>query len=184
MYEVEFKVELSEAERDALEATLLARGFVAATTLALEDVYVEAADSPLGGYDLKRYRDEGSRVVYAEKIWEEVGSQMARREDEREATRDEMAAAVAACPSPVRIRKERRPLSGTWEGRALHVDMDTVQFDHSPGPRYFAEAEIVTPDAALAAPLKESVKRFLREALGREDLAEAWGMFTMALKKL
>ncbi len=87
MYEVEFKVELTESERDALQAALLARGFVAAEPVTQRDNYVEAKDSPHGGYDLKRYRDEGDRVIYTEKIWEPVAGSLARRENEREAPR-------------------------------------------------------------------------------------------------
>ncbi len=95
-----------------------------------------------------------------------------------------MDAALAAAPSPVRIEKRRRAFSGEWRGEKIKVDMDTIQFDHSPGPRYFAEAEIVTADAGAVAPLKESMRSFLRDALGQPELKEAWGMFSMALKKL
>jgi hypothetical protein len=183
VYEVEFKAELTLAERDALAARLAAEGFAAGDPLSLVDTYVEATDSPHGGYDLRRYRDEGGRIIFAEKVWELVGGSLARREAEREASREEMVAAIAASANPVRIAKTRQPYSGRWGGRDLHVDVDTVQFDHSPGPRYFAEAEIVTPDGAGAPALKEELRGFLAGLLGRDELPEAWGMFTMALKK-
>lgn len=122
-------------------------------------------------------------MILAEKPWEKVGDSLARREIEREATREEMEVAIAASPSPVRIAKTRQPFSGRWDGRDIHVDMDTVQFDHSPGPRYFAEAEVVTPDGAGAPALKARLREFLRQALHRDELPEALGMFTMAFQK-
>lgn len=184
MYEVELKVEVTEAERAALDARFRGAGFVAGDPLDINDYYVVAVDSPFGGYDLERYRDAGSKIFYTAKTWEKVGDGLARREEEREVTRPEFDAALAKYPNPVTIKKTRQPFSGSWQGREIHVDMDAAKFDHSPDVRYFIEAEVITADASEVASLKEFVKSFLRESLGRDEIEEAWGMFTMALKKL
>lgn len=184
MYEVEFKVEVTEAERAALDGRFRAGGFVTGEPLSINDHYVVAVDSPFGGYDLERYRDAGSKIFYTAKSWEKVGDGLARREIEREVTRGEFEAALAGYPNPVTIKKTRQPFSGAWQGHEIHVDMDSVKFDHSPAVRHFIEAELITADAAEVANLKEVVRGFLREALGRDEIKEAWGMFTMALKKL
>ena len=184
MYEVEYKVEITESERDELAALFARSGFAARPEVAQHDRYVFAQASPFGGYDLKRYRQEGDRAFSTEKLWEMVDGQKARKETEREISLAELERAVAPYPDALTIRKARRSWVGNYDGKPMHIDMDTVQFDHSPAPRYFIEAEMLVPAKEDVAADRAAVVAFLRQALGREDIAESPGMFAMAFKKL
>jgi adenylate cyclase class IV len=184
MYEVEFKVELTQAESDALAERLVVSGFTPRATVTQNDYYVEAKDSPHGGYDIKRYRDEGNQIFYTEKVWELVDGEPTRREIERTIDRNEFESEVAKFPHAVTIRKDRKSFEGKWQGRPIHIDMDNVKFGHSPAMRYFVEAEIIAPSTNEVAVAKESVQSILRDFLSKEDLVESPGMFKMAYKRL
>jgi hypothetical protein len=182
-YEVERKVEITEAERDALITLFEKEGFVRKPSVLQNDHYIHAVKSSLGGYDLKRYRDEGEKIFYTEKVWENIDGQNGRREIEKQVTHDEMISEVSAHPLTLTIQKKRQPFVGTHEGVDIHIDMDEVKFDHSLMVRFFVEAETITAYPDLVKHLALLMLDFLRESLGRE-VVEAPGMFTMAFEKL
>jgi adenylate cyclase class IV len=184
MYEVEFKVELTQAESATLSDKLIANGFSSRPPVMQNDFYIEARESSHGGYDIKRYRDEGDQIFYTEKVWELVDDQPARREIEHVVTREEFGSEVPKFPDAVTIRKSRRSFQGEWQEMPIHIDMDDVKFDHSPAMRYFIEAEIIAPSAAEVAAAKALVQSFLCDLLGKEELVDSPGMFSMAYKRL
>jgi adenylate cyclase class IV len=183
MYEVEYKVEITDTERDTLYALFEKEGFAKKPPVVQNDYYIEAVESPFGGFDLKRYRDEGDKIFYTEKVWEDVDGKKVRREAEREVTREEFDSKIAEYPSALKIQKDRQAFTGEYEGCKIHIDMDSVKFDHSPSVRYFIEAETMTESKEEVGARKDLMLRFLRESLGRSDIKEASGMFTMAFKK-
>ncbi len=147
------------------------------------DYYIEAKESPHGGNDLKRYRDEGDAFFYTEKVWELIGKHLGRKETEREATREEFDEALIQYPDAIALKKQRLSFAGMHEGEEISIDMDSVKFDHSPAMRYFIEAEIIAGSKEDVVEGKHFVRSFLEEVLGRTDLIESPGMFTMAFKK-
>lgn len=184
MYEVERKVEITRDEREKLVALFRARGYRERPLVMQEDAYIEAKKSPFGGYDHKRYRKEGDRIIYTEKSWEDApGGGRARREIERDADEEERAGALSLCAAPIIIRKERLSFEGEHDGRAMHIDMDSVAFSHSPDERCFIEAELIARTKDDVSRFEDAVWSFLRDALGRDDLVESPGMFTMAFEK-
>jgi adenylate cyclase class IV len=184
MYEVEYKVEITKAERDALIATLNKDGFISRDTVTQNDYYVEVTNLPGGGYDFRRYRDEGKRAFYTVKTWETTGGQKRRLEEEKEISRAELLSEVEKYPDKLKITKDRQSFSGKYQNTELHIDMDSVKFDHSPVMRYFVEAEVLTEDQAEVPIMRSLIISFLKTALGREDIAESPGMFNMAFNKL
>ncbi len=183
MYEVETKVEVTFAERTRLVAFLEGAGFEAKDLELQHDYYVEARESPFGGWDLRRYREQSGTVLYTEKTWEVIDGSPARNEFERLSSMEEMHVAVGKNPQTTKIQKFRHPFVGKYQGKEIHVDMDSIQFDHSPAVRYFVEAELIAANAEQVAPYRALVRAFLKEALGVSELKEAPGMFTMAFEK-
>ncbi len=184
MYEVECKVEITEEEKEGLIKLFKERGFAAEGTDQQNDYYVEAKDSPVyEGYDLKRYRDESGTIFYTEKIWEMAGGVPARKELEHEVTREEFESEIAKFPNSINIRKRREWFAGKHGDADVSVTIDSVKFDHSPGLRYFIEAETNTNDIDEVKALKDAMIEFLKDVLGKDQIIESPGMFTMALKK-
>jgi adenylate cyclase class IV len=184
MYEIEYKVEITESEREKLTVLLVAKGFDAKPAIKQKDFYIEAAESPLGGFNLRRYRDEGDRVFYTEKIWEDINGEKFRKEIEREISREEFTLEIKKYPNAMKIVKERFSFFGTYEDNKIHVDLDTVKFDHSPTVRYFIEAEVMSDNRKKVKSLRQLVISFLKESLGMSHIQESPGMFTMAFKRL
>jgi adenylate cyclase class IV len=183
MYEVEYKVEITRDERAKLDALFRKDGFQVKEVVTQNDYYTEVTDSPLGGYNFKRYRDEGKKLFYTEKIKEEVKGESVRREIENEISRGEFIEAIVKYPKALKITKDRQSYLGKYQDKKLHIDMDSVKFDHSPSMRYFIEAEIMTQDQSEVKILKELVKEFLKTLLGKEEVENAPGMFYMAFHK-
>lgn len=183
MYEVEYKVEISEDERTKLISLFEQNNFTKKPSVLQRDYHVEAKESILNGFDIKRYRDEGEKCFYTEKVWEDVNGEKFRRETEKEISKDELEAGIKNSPVIIKIEKTRQPFVGMYKDKEIHVDMDSVKFDHSPHMRYFIEAEILSDNKENVGELKELMKNFLKDSLGRER-EEAKGMFTMAFKKL
>jgi len=186
MYEVELKVEITEKEREDLITRFKDRGFESKGVTPQNDFYIEAKLSPHGGYDLKRYRQEGNKYIYTEKTWEIAGDTKARREDEREVTKEEMEAAITEYPDAIKIKKDREWFAGNYQDRDVSITIDSVKFDHSPTARYFIEAEIVVEGKNEVKETKKKITDFLAELLAKgeaDSLVEAPGMFTMALEK-
>lgn len=185
MYEVEIKVEISAEKSLKLFDYFRKEGFSPAPAVMQNDYYIAAAKSPFGGWDVKRYREEGATAFYTEKVWETLESGRARREIEKEVSIEELRLRVAAHPDALKIQKLRRPfVDHRGIDRKIHIDMNRVKFDHSPEMRYFIEAEIIAGSAEEVGPCKELVIAFLKEALRVSDLQESPGMFTMAFEKL
>ncbi len=184
MYEVEYKVEITKEENEKLVALFKSRNFVYKETNLQNDYYVEVRKSPLGGFDFKRYRKEGEKAFYTEKVWEEVGGKNIRREAERELSPDELLKEIEKYPDCVKIKKERQSFSGRYENQEIHIDMDSVKFDHSPSTRYFIEAEVLTNGKEDLEKFRNLVTTFLKESLERSEIIESPGMFDMAFKKM
>lgn len=185
MYEVEIKIEISDKEKEKLLASLKSRGFVSDGVTPQSDVYIEAKESQYGGYDLRRYRHEGSDYIYTEKVWQKISDSCARKETERPVTAEEYLAETAKYPDAISIHKNREWFSGEYEGRAISFTIDTVKFDHSLSERYFVEAEIGIEDKNKVAETKAFLGVFLKDILGKPSgIKESPGMFTMAFKKL
>ena len=183
MYEVEYKVEITKAEKNKLNELFERIGFVGKDILNQNDFYISAEPSPLGGYNTKRYRDEGFRVLYTEKIWEDNDGNKIRREVEREVPRNIFLSDIKKYPNATKIKKDRKSFLGMYEGQEIHIDMDDVKFDHSPSVRHFIEAEVLSENRDAVVSLREGMKDFLTESLGRSEIKEASGMFTMAFEK-
>lgn len=184
MYEVEFKVEISEAKRETVISRLIANKFVDGGTVGQQDCYIEAKESPFGGFDTKRFRQEGDKYIYTEKVWEKLNDEMVRLEDEREVSKEEFDCGVEKSPDLLTIKKDRHSFDGEYEGVKIHIDMDTVKFDHSAAPRFFLETEILTEDKAKVKELRDFIRIFLKELLEQDEIVEAPGMFSMAFLKL
>jgi adenylate cyclase class IV len=183
MYEVEYKVELTKAERDDLIALFEQKHFPHTRTTEQNDYYIEARKSPHGGYDLSRYRDEDGKMFYTEKTWEVIDGKPARKENEHEVTKEELVTETQKYSKTVKIKKQRDWFAGTMEGADVSITIDTVKFDHSPGVRYFIEAEIDTDDRSKVTETKAIIVRFLKELLGKSEIKESPGMFMMAFEK-
>ena len=183
MYEVEYKTEIMKEEKDQLDALFRKDGFEVKEVATQNDYYIEAEESPLGGYDAKRYRDQGKNIFYTEKTWEDVDGHKARKEEEREVSRGEFLEAIAKFPNALKIIKERQSYMGKYQNKKIHIDMDSVKFDHSPGMRYFIEAEVMVESQEEVKVLKDIVIEFLKTSLGRDEIIEAPGMFNMAFNK-
>lgn len=184
MYEVELKVELTEAERLQLLELFKERGFGFKCVTPQNDFYIEAKESQYRGFDLKRYRDENGKFIYTEKIWEMVGGEPIRKENEREVSKEEFDSAVAKFPNALIIKKDREWFYGLYEGREISITIDTVKFNHSPNVRYFIEAEITVEDKNEVMTTKELINKFLKSILGKSEIVESPGMFAMAFKGL
>ena len=184
MYEVEYKTEITLEEKRKLDALFRADGFVVKESVTQNDYYIEVTDSPFGGLDLKRYRDEGKNIFYTVKTYENAGGHKARKEIEKEVSRAEFLEEIKKYPNAVKIIKDRQSYLGKYQNMKLHVDMDSVKFDHSPNMRYFIEAEVLTEDQSEVRILKDMMKEFLKTSLGKDDIIESPGMFSMAFDKI
>lgn len=185
MYEVELKIEILESEKEAYLQTLKSKGFSFIKSSSQHDVYIEAKESPHGGYDLKRYRHEDDKYIYTEKIWEVTDDNIkARKENEREVTHHEFACEVAKYPEVVSFKKQRDWYTGIYDNHEISLTIDSVKFDDSSDMRYFTEAEIGVENKEEVGPTKQIIIGCLKELLGKEELYEAPGMFMMAFKKL
>ena len=183
MYEVEYKVEITKDEQDMLFALFNTQNFERKDTVTQNDYYVEAVPSEHGGFNLKRYRDEGTKVIYAEKVWEVIDEQKVRKEVEHEVSREEFDTELAKYPDALKIIKDRNSFTGKLADKVMHIDMDDVKFDHSPQMRYFIEAEVLVGDKGEVNSTRDTLVAFLKESLSRE-IVESPGMFSMAFKKL
>ncbi|MEN9605058.1 MAG: hypothetical protein RJB39_743 [Candidatus Parcubacteria bacterium] len=185
MYEVECKVEITEAESKQFPNQCKEHNFQFKGSTAQHDVYIEATQSPHGGNDLKRYRNEDGRYVYTEKIWEKAqDGTLARRENEHEVTVEEFEREINKYPDAVTIKKERAWFKGNYNDEAISLTIDSVKFNHSPRMRYFVEAEIGVDDVEQVAETKGRIVGFLKVLLARTEIKESPGMFTMAFKQL
>ncbi|MEY2640733.1 MAG: hypothetical protein RL150_126 [Candidatus Parcubacteria bacterium] len=184
MYEVEIKIELHEAEREQLITACGRYGFASKGVTPQRDYYIAAVESPHGGYDLERYRDEDGFFLYTKKSWEVVDGYPCRKEDQHEVSVEEFERQVAAHPDALKIIKDREWFAGTYKEIPISLTIDSVTFDHSPGVRYFTEVEIGVEDSAAVKETKAFLQQFLQEILQREIITESPGMFTMAFKKL
>lgn len=183
MYEVEIKVEITKEKREFLILKLKEVGFVEKGSATQHDHYVEAIKSIHGGYDLKRYRVQGDVIFYTQKTWKMNEGVLARKEDEHEATREEFEDGVANSPNPITIHKNRQSLGGPYKNTQVHVDMDSIKFDHSPDIRHFVEAEIITSNQHEVTMIKELLRELLEFVLEEKEIVESPGMFTMAFEK-
>jgi adenylate cyclase class IV len=183
MYEVEFKAELTKEEREKLITVFKEKNFPFAGMTPQNDYYIQAEKSPYGGYDLQRYRSEDGSYFYTQKIWEMIDGHPARKENEHEISKDEFESEIAKYPKALVIRKDREWFDGICQGQDISITIDSVQFDHSPGPRYFIEAEIDTEDKGKVTQTKEMIQDFLKELLGKSEVIESPGMFMMAFEK-
>lgn len=183
MYEVEIKVELTAQEKEKLILLFKERNFKSKGITPQRDFYVEAVESPFGGFNIKRYRDEVGRFFYTEKVWEEIDGKPIRKENEHEITADEFDAQILKFPNSLKIKKDREWSAGSYQGREISITIDSVKFDHSENIRYFIEAEIGVTDKKKVIETKEFIRQFLKEILGKVEIIEAPGMFTMAFKK-
>ena len=184
MYEVEIKVELTQSERSDLVESFKEKGFLFEGVTTQYDYYVEAVESQYGGFDLKRYRDEDGKYIYTEKITELIQGEPTRKENEHEVSKEEFESKIKAFPDALKIKKDREWFSAMYKGVEISTIIDSVKFDHSPSMRYFIEAEIGVEDKNDVPKNKELIREFLKEILGKPHITEAWGMFSMAFKKL
>ncbi len=188
-YEVEIKIELTEAERLKLLQTFSELHFVDKGTTLQHDYYTKAALSQHGeprAFDIERYRSEGEKFMFAKKDWEVVDGKPIRREEEHPVTREEFDSAVENNPDALKIVKDRQSFVASFEDTDINLSIDSVKFDHSPLIRHFMEPEILVEDKAKVAETKELLRRFVAFLLGTEvaSITEAPGMFAMAFKKL
>jgi adenylate cyclase class IV len=184
VYEVEYKVEVTEPEKQRLTELFSEKSFVTLSPVRQEDYYIEAKASPLGGYNTKRYRDQGNKIFFTEKTWEVHAGGKVRREIENEVTRKEFDAALLKYTDTIKISKHRQSFTVLFENIPFHIDLDSIKFDHSSGMRYFVEAEVMSQSKEEVGKIRDIIIRFLRQYLERSDLVEAPGMFAMALQKL
>lgn len=181
MYEVEIKVELTDAERQELRTALTEKGFSATKVTPQADYYVEVKDSPYGGRDLKRYRDEDGKLIYTEKIWEKHNGELARKENEREVTQEEFNEARAKYSKVPFIKKQREWFKGSYKNIPISFTIDTVELSNSKKNRYFVEAEIDVKDINEVSKTKEFLKGFLKDLLKKSEIIEAPGMASLAM---
>lgn len=184
MYEVELKVELTAKEKDALVISFKERKFVSKGITPQHDLYVEAVESPYGGFNIKRYRNETDTYIYTQKTWELIENQPIRREEERAVSQKDFESALVQFPNAIAIKKDREWFAASYKGREISVTIDTVKFNHSPNTRYFIEAEIGVEDKNEVLKTKAFIEEFLKEILGKNEIIDSPGMFTMAFKRL
>ena len=183
MYEVELKVEITAEEKERVITNLKNSGFVEKDYVAQIDCYVEAEKSPHGGYNLKRYRNEDGKIFYTQKTWEMENGELARKEEERESSQVEFDEGLKKSSHPITIKKDRQSFDGSYKDTKIHIDMDTIKFDHSSDMRYFIETEIITAQKEEVKNIREFIREFLKKLLEKSELIEAPGMFTMAFEK-
>ncbi|MBP9711431.1 MAG: CYTH domain-containing protein [Candidatus Pacebacteria bacterium] len=183
MYEVEYKVEITKEERAKLVQTLTRDGFISRDTVHQDNYYTEATKLAEGGYNIKRYRDEGKNILYTEKETEIVDGNKITKETEREVTRAEFMKVIESGPIILKLSKDRQSWAGKYQNTTMHVDMDNVKFDHSENIRYFVEAEILVENKEEIPITKGLIIAFLKIIIEREELVEALGMFNMAFNK-
>ncbi len=183
MYEVEYKVEINEKEREDLLRLCKHRNFVFKGVTPQFDIYIEASKSPFRGHDLKRYRKEGDRFIYTEKIWELAAGERARRENEWEVTEEEFRKETAKYPNAVSLKKERERILGDHNGLVVTISIDSVKFIHSPSVRYFVEGEVITTNKLQVHELRHKIQEFLKELLGKREIVEAPGLLSTAVKE-
>lgn len=186
-YEVEIKVEVTDVEVKHLLTVFPQMGFIDKGVTPQKDYYVTATESSHeGAYDIERYRSEAGKFFYTKKVWEVEDGVPVRIEDEREISESEFEAEVAKFPDCLKILKDRHWYGAHFEGLDVSLTIDETHFDHSAGPRYFMEAEIIVHDRSLVSITKEYLCRFVAELLSVEPskIVEAPGMFAMAYKKL
>jgi adenylate cyclase class IV len=184
MYEVELKVELTNEEREKLINSFKERNFSFKGVTPQNDFYIEAKESQYGGYDFKRYRNENGKFIYTEKIWETTDGQNARKETENEVSKQEFESILLQFPNALKIKKDREWFGGVYQEAAISITIDSVKFDHSPGIRYFIEAEIGVEDKKDVIKTKDLIREFLKDILTVSEIKEAPGMFSLAFKKL
>ncbi|MES2223575.1 MAG: hypothetical protein V4469_01420 [Patescibacteria group bacterium] len=185
MYEVELKIELTEDEKEKLISLFKERGFLSKGVTPQNDFWPEATESEYGGYDIKRYRKEGDKYFYTEKMWELFeGGKPVRRENEHEVTKEEYESKLVEYPDSLKIKKDREWFAASFDGQNISITIDSIKFDHSPSIRYFLEAEISVKNKEEVAKTKEIIHGFLREILNKSELIESPGMFKMAFQKL
>ena len=186
-YEVEIKVEVTEAKRLELLQKFLELCFVDMGVVSQQDYYTKAVLSQYGdpkAFDIERYRSEGGEFFFTKKDWEVEGGKPVRKEDEREITQGEFDSAVADQPNALKIVKDRHWVKASFEGVDISLSIDSVKFDHSPSVRHFMEPEILVEEKAKVPETKEFLRRFVSFLLGTPQIVEAPGMFAMAFKKL
>ncbi len=184
MYEVEMKVEITDKELQKLIEHFKQSNIPSLGITPQNDLYTTANKSTFGGYDIQRYREEGSKFIYTEKVWEMVDGQPIRRESEQELPKSEFISKISNFPKALRISKDREWFTANHQGRNISITIDTVKFDHSSHMRYFIEAEIRVADKNEIAATKNIIKSFLMEVLQKSEVVEAPGMFTMAFEKV
>ena len=84
----------------------------------------------------------------------------------------------------IQIQKDRQSYLGFYKNQELHIDVDTVKFDHSPTTRYFIEAEVLSTDKVSIGGIKLLIIEFLKELLAKSMIVEATSMFNMAFNNL
>jgi hypothetical protein len=184
MYEVEFKIEITSEQESLVVTELTNRSFVSEEVFPINDFFIEAKKSEHGGYDLKRYRQEGNAYIFTEKTWEKKDGMLARKEDEYEVSKEQFESVIAQHPEAIKIIKNRKEFHGNFEEKDITVAIDHVHFDHSPNTRFFIEGEILVPAIEEVEASRAFIKRFLLDLLGLDDVIESPGMFTMAMKKI
>ncbi len=184
MYEVEIKVELTNSERLDVIESFKTKGFIFKGITPQNDYYIEAEESPHGGFNLKRYRKENEKFIYTEKIWEVLDETLCRKEDERVVSKEEFDSKIIEFPDALKIIKDREWFAGSYQGEEISITIDTVKFDHSDDVRYFIEAEIGVEDKENVIKTKELIENFLKEILNKDSIVESPGMFSMAFKRL
>ena len=184
MYEVEIKVELTEDEKGKLVDSFKERGFLSKGTTPQCDFWIEAKESEYGGYDIKRYRMEGDKYFYTEKMWELCNGNPVRKENEHEVPKEEYDSKRREFPEVLSIKKDREWFAGNYKGEDISITIDSVKFDHSPSVRYFIEAEIGITNKEDFAKTREFIEDFLKEILNRTEIVDAPGIFKMVFKKL
>ncbi len=183
MYEVELKTEITAEEKEQIIANLKNSGFTEKGSMAQIDYYVESEKSSYGGYNLKRYRNEDGNIFYTQKTWEMVNGERARKEEERKSSLDELSEGLKTSSHPITIKKDRQSFEGSYKDIKIHIDMDTIKFDHSTSMRYFIETEILTSNQKEIKEMREFIAEFLKQLLRKLELIESPGMFTMAFEK-
>jgi|GEM_PF-2043155 len=186
IYEVEVKIELTKDEKEKLLDVFKEKGFKFKKTTSQKDFYLEANKSQYydqcGGYNIRRYRDEGGELIYTGKIWEMVEGHLTRLEDEYNVTKEKFDDEIKKFPNAAKIEKNRDWFDGEYEGKNISITIDTVKFSHSPDTRYFIEAEIRVEDKNKTKETKDFLISFMEELLGRDEIVEAPTMSTMILE--
>lgn len=184
MYEVELKVELTAEEREELISLFKEQNFLFKGVTPQNDFWIDVRESPYGGLDFKRYRNEDGKLICTEKVSEIFDGQSIRKETERESSKDEYESKVIEYPNALKIRKDREWFSGIYEGVEISITIDSVKFEHSPNIRYFIEAEIGVSNKEDVAKTKEFIHEFLKKILNKSEIIVSPGMLSMVFKKL